>query len=222
MAWQIYLSHRLRQDESTTGWFAQWLARAECTAFLHPYPRPGDGCLLHFMSQEHHFVRKHPAYWPWKENVSFLQSEGFWKREGVMLVVFQFKLGIKSKLFIPHNSHTLLHETMKETTRPILAYFGVIQLLIILCEKWRTLNKCGSWQNAWTTGRNWDCPGQTTMWNVLVIDCSVSNYPKKQWPKTTLSLHLMILWVRNSDSIKLNNFPVSCVINWGHWMVFSW
>lgn len=117
---------RVRQDESTTGWFAQWLARAECTVFLHPYPRPEDGCLLHFMSQEHHFVSKHPAYWPWKENVSFLQSEGFWKREGVMLVVFQFKLGHKSKLFIPHNSHTLLHETMKETTRPILVYFNTI------------------------------------------------------------------------------------------------
>lgn len=81
---------------------------------------------------------------------------------------------------------------------PDLPWCILTQLLIILCEKWRTLNKCRSWQNAWTTGRNWDSPGQTIMWNVVVNDCSVWNYPKKQWPKTILSLHLMILWVRNS------------------------
>lgn len=43
-----------------------------------------------------------------------------------MLVVFQFKLSFRLKLFIPYNSHTLLDEAMTETTKPILAYFNTI------------------------------------------------------------------------------------------------
>lgn len=43
-----------------------------------------------------------------------------------MLVVFQVKISFMLKLFIPHNSHTLLEEAMTETTKPILAYCNTI------------------------------------------------------------------------------------------------